>query len=378
MHVGIITRSQADYLLDLANGFNAEGETVTVYLDYAQTIEEIGDSDRPIDGIYEAGLLPRTCKVRLLQSPRMRDPRSFAFFRKLARTMQEDGVDLVHILLNPGEMWFALLALFLENIPVVTTVIVPVANTGERLPTPVVWGTNKLAVYGSDMVIVNGASQIELVKRIYGIPADRVAYVPLSMYARASMWRRRSVSEEPATVLFFGRAHPQKGLEYLIKAQPLITQQIPNVRILISAHGEDLERCRQMIGDDSKFEITEGVVPGDVMAATFQRAALVVLPYISASTSGVLVTAYSFAKPVVASRVGCLAEYVEDGVTGLLVTPTNIEELAEAIVRLLLDGDLRHRMGTNAENWMAAMQQASIRQTLDVYRKALSYKKQLN
>lgn len=372
MHIGLITRSQTDYVLDLANSFQARDETVTLYLDYTETLEEIGDSESPIEDIYQAGLVPRTCRVRLLQPPRMRDLRSLAFFRGLAHTMHEDGVDVVHLLLNPGEVWLALLALLLKDIPVVTTIIVPVANTGERLPASIVWGTNKLAVFGSDMVIVNGASQVEVVRQIYGIPTDRIAYIPLSMHTRAVKWRNPSILEEPATVLFFGRAHPQKGLEYLVKAQPLITQKIPEARILISAHGDDLDRCRKMIQDDSKFEINEAVVPGDLMATFFQRAALVVLPYVSASTSGVLVTAYSFAKPVVASRVGCLAEYVDDGATGLLVKPMNVEELADAIVRLLLDANLRHRMGTNAAAWMIKMEKSSIDQTIGVYEKAIS------
>ena len=109
------------------------------------------------------------------------------------------------------------------------------------------------------------------------------------------------------------------------------------------------------------------------MAELFQKAAVVVLPYLTASTSGVLVTAYSFAKPVVASSVGCLAEYVNDGETGFLVPSADFEKLADAIVKLLLDGELRHRMGMNAENWMKEMQRSSIKQTLDVYGKAISY-----
>lgn len=372
MHIGLISRSQVDYAIDLASGFSSEGHPVTLYMDYIHATAELGDDKQPVENIYRTGLLPKTCKIRLLQTPRMRDLRSFSLFRGLVRAIREDEVDVVHILLNPGEIWFALLALLLKDIPVVTTMIVPVANTGERLPAPVVWGTNKLAVCGSDMVIVNGTSQVELVSRIYKIPADQIAYVPLSFRVEATQWRDRTILEEPATVLFFGRADQHKGLEYLVKAQPLITREIPDARILISAHGDDLDRCVQMIGDHSKFEIIDGFVPGNVMATFFQRATLVVLPYISASTSGVLVTAYSFAKPVVASRVGCMTEYVEDGVTGLLVTPKDVKGLADAIVRLLSDKDLCRRMGTSAEEWMIKLEKSSVKQTIDVYEKATS------
>jgi len=221
------------------------------------------------------------------------------------------------------------------------------------------------------MVIVNGVDQVAMVENLYKLSASRLAYVPLSMHARAAKWHNRIVPEEPGTVLFFGRAHPHKGLEYLIKAQPLMSKSVPNINILISAHGEDLNRCQQMIVDPDRFEITEGFVSGDRMAELFQRSALIVLPYLTASTSGVLVTAYSFGKPVVASRVGCLSEYVEDGVTGILVEPANVEELAKAVVKLLQDDGLRQCMGENAKGRIIAMQKAAIAQTLLVYEKAI-------
>jgi glycosyltransferase involved in cell wall biosynthesis len=86
-----------------------------------------------------------------------------------------------------------------------------------------------------------------------------------------------------------------------------------------------------MIEDGSKFEIHEGYISSEGITGLFQRASLVVLPYLSASTSGVLMIAYSFGKPVVATKAGCLPEYVEDNITGLLVDPANVEQLAEAI-----------------------------------------------
>lgn len=372
MHIGIVTRSEADYALDLANGFRAEGAAVTLYMDHADIVAAVGDSSEPVGRLYESEALPRDCRVRLLRLPRMRDPKSLAVVRGLKRLLREDAVEVVHILLNPGEIWLALLASLVNDIPVVTTMIVPVANIGERLPAAVVWAINKLAASGSDILIVNSTAQVDLVKRLYGLSGNRIAYVPLSSRRRAASWREPPVQEEPHTILFFGRAQLQKGLEYLVRAQPFITRKVPDVRILISAHGEDLERCRQMIGDATRFEITEGIVTAATMATMFERAALVVLPYLTASTSGVLVTAFSFSKPVVASRVGALAEYVENEVTGVLVSPRDPEELAKAIVRLLLDDSLRHQMGNNARNWIVKANKASIEQTLAVYQRAIA------
>jgi len=181
------------------------------------------------------------------------------------------------------------------------------------------------------------------------------------------------VPEEPGTILFLGRIRSNKGLEYLVRAQPIITRHVPHARIVIAGRGEDeLERCRQMIQDGTRFEIHHGWIPGDVVTELFQRASLVVLPYTSASTSGILMTAYVFGKPVVATRVGSLPEYVEDGVTGLLVPPADVEQLADAIVQLLSDDALRHRMGENATRWVDEEQKKIAEQSLRAYEKAIS------
>ena len=81
--------------------------------------------------------------------------------------------------------------------------------------------------------------------------------------------------------------------------------------------------------------------------------------------------AYSFGKPVVATKVGCLPEYVQDNVTGLLVDPANVEQLAEAIICLLSDDSLRHRMGENARKWVLAKNKDVAEQTVKTYEKAI-------
>ncbi len=100
------------------------------------------------------------------------------------------------------------------------------------------------------------------------------------------------------------------------------------------------------------------------------------VPYLTAATSGILMTAYVFGKPVVATRVGCLPEYVKQEETGLLVDPGNKQQLADAIIRLLSQNDLRHQMGNNAKRWILGelgwMNIAA--QTLEVYREAKVFK----
>jgi glycosyltransferase involved in cell wall biosynthesis len=70
-----------------------------------------------------------------------------------------------------------------------------------------------------------------------------------------------------------------------------------------------------------------------------------VLPYIDASQSGVVSLAYSYGKAVVVTSVGELQGLVDDGITGLVVAPRDAGAIADAVVSLLLDADLRHELG---------------------------------
>ncbi len=376
MHVGIVSFTDVDSGLDLANALAEAGAEVTFYSSRSHTARTVGDPHHPIEKLYQQNLLRREIKVRLIQLKRMRDPRMLFLMNSLARMIQSDGVDVVHLLIGGGELWIAVLANLIRRIPVVSTIIIPEPNIGEFPPPRVVIAVNRLIAHGSDAVIVNGKNHVSIMKQVYRYPANRVHYIPLGSRDVFLNWIDREVCEENDTVLFLGRIHKHKGLEYLIKAQPLITKEIPQARFIIAGQGDDLDRCRGLIKDPDRYEIIDGFIPGNTVAELFQKASVVAVPYLTAATSGILMTAYVFGKPVVATRVGCLPEYVKQEETGLLVDPGNKQQLADAIIRLLSQNDLRHQMGNNAKRWILGelgwMNIAA--QTLEVYREAKVFK----
>ena len=71
----------------------------------------------------------------------------------------------------------------------------------------------------------------------------------------------------------------------------------------------------------------------EVVESYFRAADVVVLPYVSATQSAVVLTAYSFERPVIVTRVGGLPDVVEDGVTGYVVPARAPAELARALTR---------------------------------------------
>jgi glycosyltransferase involved in cell wall biosynthesis len=267
----------------------------------------------------------------------------------------------------------AVLAAFLRDIPVVATMREPKPNIKDSPPAAFVKATNKLLALFSDVIIVNGQNHMAIVQETYAVPANRVSYVPLGPRTTAIRWSTSKVPEDPGMILFFGSIQPRKGLEYLVRAQPVINRHVPIARIVIAGRGkEELERCCHLMQDRTRFEIHGEFIPNDVMAELFQRTSLVVLPYISASTSGILMTAYVFGKPVVVTRVGSLPEYVEDGVTGFLVSPADENQLAQAIIRLLSDDTMRHSMGKEAKRWAYEEQTKIAIQSLRIYEKAIT------
>ncbi len=379
LKVGMVVPNDVDYGLDLANALHSLGIQVTMYLSSARMALYLSDGDperswspdQLRSRLFDLGLLPSGCGVRFYHYPKIRDVRSFNVIRRIKRTILEDGIDVAHLLAGPGDLWSSVLSHIVRRIPVVSTMIIPNPNVGEDLPNSVILGVNKFLAGGSDVVIVNGASQVEFLRNRFRVPSERVVYVPLGPRTTALRWTKQRNDEERGTVLFFGRAHPHKGLEFLVRAQPIISRHVPEARILILAHGRDLERCRGMIQDESKFEIHEGFLPGTEANSYFERASLVVLPYLSASTSGILMTAYVFGKPVVATSVGCLPEYVLEGTTGLLVRPSDVENLAGAVIRLLSNDGLRKEMGKNAREWAMKTERRVASETAKAYEKAI-------
>src|SRR5437868_5764195 len=147
----------------------------------------------------------------------------------------------------------------------------------------------------------------------------------------------------------------------------------PGTWILIAGQGEDFERYRRMMKNPERFLVDNEYISELRAQEYFQRASVVVLPYIEASQSGVIPLAYSAGKPVVATEVGGLPEMVEHGRTGLLVPPRDAAQLADAVVRLLLDRKLRRRMGMCGKAKIAeeCSPELVAQKTIDVYRRAL-------
>ena len=125
-------------------------------------------------------------------------------------------------------------------------------------------------------------------------------------------------------LLFFGYIRRYKGLDLLLRAMPEIHRQTGARLVVLGEFYEDRAPYDRIVADLGIGEIvqmTGDYVPSEAVGPVFCAADLAVLPYRSATQSGIVQVAYQLERPVICTRVGGLDEMLADGVTGLLVPP---------------------------------------------------------
>lgn len=154
---------------------------------------------------------------------------------------------------------------------------------------------------------------------------------------------------DPHTVLFVGKICRDKGVFDLVEALPLVRAAVSSVRLIVAGTGASAElmECAGRVACSDLIELV-GWVTGEAKSKLFGRCAVYVLPsYIECMPVGLL-EAMACGCAVVATPIGGIPDVVEDGTNGLLVTPGDRQALADALVRLLNDSELRRCLGAEA------------------------------
>lgn len=201
----------------------------------------------------------------------------------------------------------------------------------------------------ADAILVHGEDVERKLLEQNVVRPEKVYRVPRGPYTMYKQWKTGASDTEHKNVLFFGRVRKYKGLDQLIAAAPAVYKAVPEARFIIAGSGPDWQRCRSLIKNPEYFELHEEKISDPKVTALFERSSIVVLPYLEASQSGVLFIAYALGRPVIVTRVGCLPEVVEEGKTGLVIPPGDVDALSKAIIYLLKNNALRAEMGRNAE-----------------------------
>ena len=149
-------------------------------------------------------------------------------------------------------------------------------------------------------------------------------------------------------ILFVGRLEKRKGLNYLIGAYARIKREVPNSRLIIVGPGTRWSnKYEQMVRQSGLPDVVfAGYVSYAELPRYYKTADIVCFPATGRESFGiVLLEAMAVGKPIVASNIEGYASLMTHGVQGLLVPPKDKERLAQALISLMTDEQLRHEMG---------------------------------
>jgi D-inositol-3-phosphate glycosyltransferase len=142
-------------------------------------------------------------------------------------------------------------------------------------------------------------------------------------------------------ILFFGFVRHYKGLDILLGAMPRILEKLKLTLVVAGEFYEERAAYDEQIkslGIAEHVRMMDRFIANEEVAGIFSAADALVLPYRSATQSGITQIAYVFGTPVIATTVGGLPEVVTDGETGILVPPEDPGAVADAVVRFFAEG----------------------------------------
>lgn len=208
----------------------------------------------------------------------------------------------------------------------------------------------RLAVLRADVVVATSRYSRDRIVEAYGIPSAKVRIVPEPIDLQA--WDADGsapidMPAAPPAILCVAHMYPRKNLGALLKAYAHLQDAGIPFQGWIVGEGPcriAWERLRDALGLGDRVKFL-GTISRRELKDRYRKAAIFCLPSVQEGFGIVFLEAMACGKPIVAGRRAAVPETVADGETGILVDPDESAALAEALAKLLQDGELRHAMG---------------------------------
>ncbi len=160
----------------------------------------------------------------------------------------------------------------------------------------------------------------------YGCPPEKAVLVYAGSNAKVSPVKMKNTDYAKPVILFVGLDWKRKGGPDLVEAFKLVREKIPGARLIIVGADPDLQGPGIQV---------VGKVPPEELDPYYQEASLFCLPTYLEPFGIVFIEAMTAHLPIVATRVGAIPDFVEEGRNGILVEPGDIPGLANALLQLL-------------------------------------------
>lgn len=201
------------------------------------------------------------------------------------------------------------------------------------------WLTKKLFIRYSTIILLH-SNEAEKIFKKYNSNKN-VYKAQLGLYNIFRSWSNSTQTSEEGYVLFLGYITKRKGADILYSVAEELSNTIKNFKIIFAGKlTEDIIGVSKKLGQNGYIKILNKHVNNTELNNLVKNSKFLVLPYRQARQSGVILTAYSFDKPVICSKIPGLCDQVITEKTGLLVKPNDRTELLKAIDKLYTNDDL--------------------------------------
>jgi phosphatidylinositol alpha-1,6-mannosyltransferase len=202
------------------------------------------------------------------------------------------------------------------------------------------------------LVASKGIDQAKIVPISLG--ADPDLLYPLNSSEVAGL-RRKYNCEKRMIILTVGNLITRKGQDMVIRALPKVIREIPDILYLIAGMGKDemyFKELAESLGISRNIRFMGAVNSREMVRELYNICDIFVMVSRLDERAGsvenfgiVYLEANACGKPVIGGKSGGVPEAIVDGETGLLVDPENPGDIAQAILKLLNDRELAHRLG---------------------------------
>lgn len=300
---------------------------------------------------------------------------------KIANLIRCEKPDIVHANLFQAEFLINIALLLLKKfgkIQVEKGLTFPVFittwhNTEEFLGNRFLARIVKFNLERADQVIAISDAVADYLSAKTGFPREKITRIHYGFNFtkdRPSYKGPTFVRERDLVLGMVARYAPQKGHIYLIEAMPGILKEVPNVKFYLA--GSDEKGIKNRLKDRAReLGVEKNIIFADFdpdPVGLMSQFDIFVLPSLWEGFGLVLLEAMSVGRPIVATNVGPIPEIIQDGQNGFLVPPKDLKILAEKIIILLKDKNLREKMGNAGRERLKEFSiEKMVRETEDVY-----------
>lgn len=215
-----------------------------------------------------------------------------------------------------------------------------------------------------------------------GLNVNNVAVIPHGNYidsytntvSRTDARRKFGIGTSETVILFFGLIRPYKGIEDLIKSFKSLSAHNKNLRLVIAGSCSDsrLKASLQASINGYNVDFYEGFVADEAVQYYFKAADIVCLPFKAVTTSGSILLALSFGKPVVAPLAGALTDLPQD--IGYFYNAKPKDGLTKTLQLVVSQTDKLSALGETGRKYAQTLNWETIaNSTYQVYKEVLAH-----